>query len=1129
MEFNQQRFSRLSGVGVKSSSSPLFSSRSVSAISMSGRSTTSAALQIQAQDYCVNTYGLPYPVQINEALTFGKNSSVSINCSSNGFAWAVCGRKLFIWQYKEPRNIVTPQRRTIAGQCRVLTLPHCDIGNKADLVTVFVSEGHQSASCLASSPTGDIRFWQSINHDNASVNQNGILEGQEFDQLIKLAPNHYLLSTTTCQLVVLQIDGRQQIKYRIVRSPQGFLAGIGRRFSSIVGFSGTNDKENKLIKICSEKVNQSTFRITVLADRFLQEWTFTESMETFGFEDPEILRKVREFYNVNVWKNRDTHELKLWLLDMRTFKNSLIILSAAVNPSVSPQIEYGLLIFGREGETVRLLNGYNLKHKGFYKDEKEGMDLRFIVSHGMAYVYDEKFVYPVFITGHDLDEAESIEFKGAEDKILAAVSVQDLALFFSRTHGIISVTPSDFDPSELGNNVSMSQDHETTFNESMSMSSFREPNANQTMSNLSMYDYNPEEIMQSHDDVVHKLKAAFLYYVKRNTIESTKIIENLLDESENLQSLDYAIVAIAKEIATDTPAQDPRWKMIQPEDTFALGRSTSMQILTQLKDKSAAFKHFVDFLHATSIWERLATITEQGTTKSTFQLLSDVNEQIEAAIGLKSIHDKHTKLINEAIEIVLKEKRSTPVHNLTNQDLFYVNVSHMRSFLHALVKIIQNQVSTEGALPRLQSLLIDVDTIVLTILSAITKFRAVNAGRFEAPTDKIHLFEYLPWTNITGKQGAYDPLMELIKFHIKESFKSVGPVDIRKKMYLQLSELVDFILNSKERYLASINDGEKRKILKQKFEALRTELISAFVESENYDIATKLAEKYLDFQALVQVADRTNDEARLAEYNEKFKEYNFAQYAINWHLRQNKQGTIFQRFKHDQPALTQFLGDHPSLAWIQHIMKNEQDKASHILYALAQNEKELVSRKKTLLSLAKLSAIATDSQLAADIQQINSELVLIQHQEQLPPELLLNFGYDVQNQKVLTPEEIINLYISDENVGSEEDFRKALELLQYVEDPVEVQSKIWCAAILRDDWEDYSPDEPLEKIQNMTFFKLIDLCYLLDGDLNQFLPPLQVFLNAPELASISDSKKFQYLIKLGYEHVLETYQSTRME
>lgn len=45
------------------------------------------------------------------------------------------------------------------------------------------------------------------------------------------------------------------------------------------------------------------------------------------------------------------------------------------------------------------------------------------------------------------------------------------------------------------------------------------------------------------------------------------------------------------------------------------------------------------------------------------------------------------------------------------------------------------------------------------------------------------------------------------------------------------------------------------------------------VEAEQYDIGIKLGEKYLDFQVLVEIADRTNDEGRLREYNEKFKEY----------------------------------------------------------------------------------------------------------------------------------------------------------------------------------------------------------------------------------------------------------------
>lgn len=107
-------------------------------MSISSRST----LQIASSDYTIDTYGIPYPVQVNEALTFGKNSVVSVSCSNNGFAWAVFGRKLFVWQYKEPKqnvpeSVMTP-RRTLSGQCRILTLPHCDIGNV--LIFFFINK-----------------------------------------------------------------------------------------------------------------------------------------------------------------------------------------------------------------------------------------------------------------------------------------------------------------------------------------------------------------------------------------------------------------------------------------------------------------------------------------------------------------------------------------------------------------------------------------------------------------------------------------------------------------------------------------------------------------------------------------------------------------------------------------------------------------------------------------------------------------------------------------------------------------------------------------------------------------------------------------------------------------------------
>lgn len=63
-----------------------------------------------------------------------------------------------------------------------------------------------------------------------------------------------------------------------------------------------------------------------------------------------------------------------------------------------------------------------------------------------------------------------------------------------------------------------------------------------------------------------------------------------------------------------------------------------------------------------------------------------------------------------------------------------------------------------------------------------------------------------------------------------------------------------------------------------------------------------------------------------------------------------------------------------------------------------------------MLSLAKLSAFAsTGSDLSLQLETINAELNIVDYQEQLSDHLLLSFGYDVEHQKVLKIEEIINV------------------------------------------------------------------------------------------------------------------------
>lgn len=177
-----------------------------------------------------------------------------------------------------------------------------------------------------------------------------------------------------------------------------------------------------------------------------------------------------------------------------------------------------------------------------------------------------------------------------------------------------------------------------------------------------------------------------------------------------------------------------------------------------------------------------------------------------------------------------------------------------------------------------------------------------------------------------------------------------------------------------------------------------------------------------------------------------------------------------------------------------------------------------------MLSLAKLSAFAAEMDMSQLIDDINRELHLIEHQSQIDDEILTALGFDVNNLRVLQPEEIIELYISEEyTTASEIEFRKALEILNYVEDALEFRNKIWSASIKRDNWLNVNMDAPLDKINETLFYKLVELCFMLDGEIRSVLPPVDVFLTSPELSDQLGNKSFQYLLKLTYEHIRDNF------
>lgn len=223
---------------------------------------------------------------------------------------------------------------------------------------------------------------------------------------------------------------------------------------------------------------------------------------------------------------------------------------------------------------------------------------------------------------------------------------------------------------------------------------------------------------------------------------------------------------------------------------------------------------------------------------------------------------------------------------------------------------------------------------------------------------------------------------------------------------------------------------------------------------------------------------------------ERFSSEDFSEFVYSWYLQKNKQAKLIDRCRmysktKNTQKLTKFLSEHPSLSWMQKVFDRKFDEASDILNKLAYDENEFVTRKKTMLSLAKLSKLVTVGTQSEneDIDKINSELQLIAYQEDLPDYVLEQYGYNTLRPRVIPTKELIHLYICDEYKDSTEiEFKKALDLLVFIKDEVdreELKVTIWKNAILRDTWEDSNLESPLEVLQNKLFFKLADLALIL--------------------------------------------------
>ena len=672
------------------------------------------------------------------------------------------------------------------------------------------------------------------------------------------------------------------------------------------------------------------------------------------------------------------------------------------------------------------------------------------------------------------------------------------------------------------------------------------------------------------------MKAAFLLFCKRNIGEAKFIVGNLYpadggtgnrqpQSNEPYSPLDRLVISMSTDLIDDLPASDPRWLETLPASELASGSqdsdgnpsidnigSSSLVILHQLEDKQTALDVYISFLKEVGLWERLSFVPNREVPMATTLLLNEHSEKTVAAITLRTLHSEHSKIVDRAIKLCLNDRNLGGIEkshslNLTPQDHFYREISKIHEIFSGFQRLVEQDVVVSSKNP--QDSVLDAlatNQVIMTLLNECLAYRLRKQREFsinnEHKNENSSNLEHIPWTCAPGPSpnGMRSLLIRQFQITLEKIIPLSEDASVRNVFFQQLIELCDFVLGGYTSQLETILNQERKLAVLKEFEKDRASLILPLINSGGcLEEATKLAEKYHEFHGLIRVCEIANDNDRLERYMDLFAEQDFANFVFDWHLRQGKQSKLLQHRTYTsgkrQNQLGRFLEGHANISWLHDIQTGDFLESAKTLKALADSETDLVARKKTMLSIAKLSnlcANTTDGENNADeaLNLIDHEMNLINAQEQLPKSILEAYGFDSSDQmKVLSPRQLIELYISEENRDADQvDFKKALDLLDYLaptggtpeqieRDLQDLKLRIWASAVSRNDWSEIPASDPVDLIKETVFFKLADDCYLQGLDLEKEMPSIDALMSYETLKNSNSNVKF--LIQTGYEYI----------
>lgn len=1045
--------------------------------------------------YQLESYGLYTPNPVLEGLSLSHKNKIiwSARLSDSLWAWFVYGRKLLVWNAEHNK-----ENRT--NPCFELGLPASEVAHQAALVWVFELETGKSSShacCIAVSPEGLVRFWRDVYDEVEYFEHNTDLMGKECELLYQVDNLRFILLTTTADLVMVTINMdnvRPQISSKILTESTGWLGNISMNISSLVFGSTGQQSDPKTMCGCVLKSSSNYIEhlyVVTTNGTTLAKWNVSEPNREKQIFEVNLANSLQEKFSIMMFNSVSTGDMDMEIIDMKPTNNRneevIVLIHTKPNQAYNYYILATIQVQNNKCPITSLHVLNNIESS--YLNESSPQLLiteqqTFILSnHYILVVTFEPFQTDVI--GVDCD----LKFGGGS-------IVNNYGMFFTQSHCLTVVTKIT--------------DVEYDFNESRSV--LQSPDLNQSSIVTAEVESGSNET---------RLKSAFLQFVSRKIDNCKALVKQACPEESSStegSNLDKTVFKVGEDLINDIPINDPRWLGVQGEPTV---RSSSMVILSHLEEKQQAIHWYLKFLQELGIWNRMRQVSKYGTQIYTGCALKDLSEKLQATIMFRKLEVDHNdileKLIKEAVESHSESYSAPP--GLTYIDKFYKQVSMSHTLLQRLCIYSEEIASTNRSAIDICNILCDINRILVKVLGAVIEYRRQNVEFF--PIDKEKKSK-TSWILCEEEDGICKELNKQINVSLKFAEMANITKEIRSEISEQVAFLVDVLLSSCIDVFSEFNNN---------YITLRYKLLKELMDYNEHHKVIELAEKYADYKIIVEVCFKTNNIDLLYSFMDNLSDQNFRQTVFSWYLEQGKIVELLrnfcrkQKYEHD---IASALETYPKYGWIAGAISENIHFTNESLKQCWSNEKTNILRKQIQMTLYKMTVLAINGPLAKypEMEKIDNDLEIIDHQLNIPRCVLEVFNMDMNNMDVLSPEEIFNFYLHENNdMLDENQCLRALSVLRFIknkEDHEILTRHLWCETILRETSKyplpDQEIDNPIEFVNKLLFFKTLTLVY--NQGLLDFLPTLDWILYAEELNDFHSNPVWQFIMKIGFEHCL---------